>query len=45
MCYAYCISEATNTHTDYVILIDFPRQQWVRERASVKTYTSIAFVF
>jgi hypothetical protein len=29
------ITEATNTHSEYVILMAFPRQQWLRERASV----------
>jgi hypothetical protein len=29
----------TNTHTEYVILIDFPLQQWLHERASMLRYT------
>jgi len=29
------INKATNTHSEYVILIAFPRKQWLRERASV----------
>ena len=29
------ITKATNTHSDYVILIAFPLQQWLHERASV----------
>jgi hypothetical protein len=29
------ITKATNAHSEYVILIAFPRQQWLRERASV----------
>ena len=29
------ITKATDTHSEYVILIAFPRQQWLRERASV----------
>jgi hypothetical protein len=45
MRYAYWITEATDVHSDYVILIDFPHQQWLRERASVIPYTYIAFVF
>ena len=28
------ITEATVTHSEYVVLI-FPRQQWLRERASI----------
>jgi len=34
---AYWIPEATNTHSEYVILIDFPLQQWLDERASMLT--------
>jgi hypothetical protein len=29
------IIKATDTHSEYVILIAFPRQQWLRERASM----------
>ena len=29
------ITKAINTHSDYVIFIAFPRQQWLRERASM----------
>ena len=29
------ITKATNTHSEYVILIAFPWQQWLQERASV----------
>ena len=32
---ACCIPKATNTHSEYVILIAFPRQHWLRELASV----------
>ena len=35
MRFACCIKKATNTHSEYVILIDFPRQKWLRERASL----------
>ena len=35
------ISKATNTHSEYVILIAFPLQQWLHERASVFCYTYI----
>ena len=32
-----------NSHTDqYIILIAFPQRQWLRERASMLRYTSIA---
>jgi len=36
------IPKATNTHTGYVILIVFPLQQWLHERASMLRYTYIA---
>jgi len=29
------ITKATNTYTEYVILIAFPLQQWLRGRASM----------
>jgi hypothetical protein len=29
------VTKATNTHSQYVILIAFPRQQWLRERALI----------
>ena len=38
------ISEATDTHSDYVILIDFPLQQWLHESASMLCYMYIAFL-
>ena len=36
------IPKTTETHSEYVILIDFPLQQWLPERASVLccTYTA-----
>jgi hypothetical protein len=36
------IPKVTNTHSEYVILIAFPLQQWSHERASVSRYTYIA---
>jgi len=36
------ITKATNTHSEYVILIAFPPQQWLHERASMLHYTHIA---
>jgi len=33
------ILKATNTHSQYVILIAFPLQQWLQERASLLRYT------
>jgi hypothetical protein len=34
MRFACWVTKATDTHSEYVILIAFPRQQWLRERAS-----------
>jgi hypothetical protein len=39
--FACWIIKATNTHRWYVILIVFPLQQWLRERASILRYTHI----
>ena len=36
------ISKATKTPSEYIILIDFPLQQWLLERASVLRCTYIA---
>jgi hypothetical protein len=36
------VSKPTNTHSEYVILIAFPQQQWLHERASILRYTYIA---
>jgi hypothetical protein len=33
--------QSMNTHTQYVILIAFPLQQWFRERALMLPYTSV----
>jgi hypothetical protein len=38
------ITKATDTHAEYVVLIAFPRQQWLRERASILCYTYITFL-
>jgi hypothetical protein len=35
MRFACWITKATETHSDYVTLIAFPRQRWLRERASL----------
>ena len=35
MNFACRITKATNTHSEYVTLIAFPRQQWLRERATM----------
>jgi len=36
------ISKAINTHSEYVIFVVFPLQQWMNERVSVLSYTYIA---
>ena len=36
-----CITKATNTHSQYVMLIAFPLQQWLGECASMLRYTYI----
>jgi hypothetical protein len=42
MRFAWWITKATDTHSEYVILIAFPRQQWLHERASMLHYTYTA---
>jgi hypothetical protein len=42
MRFAYWIIKATDTHLEYVIVIAFPRQQWLSERSSVLCYKYIA---
>jgi len=39
------IPKATNTHTEFVIIIEFPLQQWSHERTSIlrHTYTPVFF--
>ena len=36
------LPKATNTHSEYVLLIAFPPQQWLRERPSMLRCTYIA---
>jgi hypothetical protein len=38
-----CITKATNTHPEYVILTAFPRQQWLHQCAPMFCYTCIAW--
>jgi hypothetical protein len=45
MRFARWILKATNTHSDYVIIIAFPLQHWSRERTSLLRYTYIACIF
>ena len=44
MRFACWITKATNTPSEYLILIAFPWQQWLRERASMLRYTYTACV-
>jgi len=45
MCSACWIPTATNTHSQYVILIAFPLQQWLHEHAKMVRYTYIPCIF
>jgi hypothetical protein len=36
------IAKATDTHSEYVILLVFPLQQWLHERTSLLRYMYIA---
>jgi len=42
MRFACLITEATNTHSEYVICLAFPQQQWLHDRASFLHFTFIA---
>jgi hypothetical protein len=44
MHFACWITKATETHSEFVILIAFPRQEWLRERGSIVRYMYIAFL-
>ena len=39
MRFACRITNATNTHSEYVIIIAFPRRKWLRERAVMLRHT------
>jgi hypothetical protein len=39
---AYWMTEAINTHSEHVLIIAFPRQQWLRENASMSRHVYIA---
>jgi hypothetical protein len=45
MRFARWVTKPTNTHSDYVVLIAFPRQQWLRERASILRYSALRGLF
>jgi hypothetical protein len=36
------VTKATDTHSEYVILIAFPRQRWLYERELLLGYTSLS---
>jgi hypothetical protein len=40
MRFACWTTKATDTHSEYAILLGFPRQHWLRERASMLTFIS-----
>jgi len=44
MAHAHCMldSKATDTHSEYIIIIAFPLQQWLHECASLLRYTYTA---
>jgi hypothetical protein len=42
MCFACWITKFTDTHSEYVMLIAFPLQQWLHERTSVFRYIYFA---
>ena len=44
MRFAYCITKATDTHSECVTLFIFPLQQWLYEHVSVLRYTYIAYI-
>jgi hypothetical protein len=44
MRFAWWITKTTDTHSEYVILIAFPHQQWLRESASLLRYMYMAFL-
>ena len=45
MRFACWIIKATDTHSEYGILIAFPRQQWLRERTAMLRYMYIVFFY
>jgi len=40
MCIAFWIPKVTNTHSEFVIFIAFPLQQWLHEHVSMLRHTS-----
>jgi hypothetical protein len=41
MRFACRITKATDTHSEHVIIITFPKELWLSERASVLCYTQV----
>jgi hypothetical protein len=39
---AHLITKATDTHSEFVVAIAFPLQNWLHERASMLRYACIA---
>jgi len=39
------IPKATNTQSEYVILIVFPQQQWLQDRVPILRYIYISRIF
>ena len=44
MRFGYWITKATDTRTEYVILIAFPGQKWLHVRTSILYYAHIVFL-
>jgi len=42
---ACSITKATDAHSEYVILIAFPRQQWLRESVHLYVHSLLSCVF
>jgi hypothetical protein len=42
MLIACWITKATDTHSEYVVLLAFARELWLHERASFYVYVSVA---
>ena len=42
MRFACSVAKATNTYSQCILLITFPRQQWLHECASVLRFTYVA---
>jgi hypothetical protein len=38
------LTEATDTHSECIILIAFPRQQWLSERASMPAFFTLLII-